>query len=88
MTSRRAQIARMRQVALAALDRYPLPDGRLRFVTHGDNTTFRHDSAAGRHLVRVHRPQRHVQQLGQLRLRHVVGFVARKRDASADFLRL
>lgn len=59
MTSRRAQIARMRRVALAALDRYALPDGRLTFVTHGENTTFRHDSPAGRHLVRVHRPQRH-----------------------------
>ncbi len=57
--SRRAQIARLRRVALAALGRYPLPDGRLTFVSHGENTTFRHDSAAGRHLVRVHRPQRH-----------------------------
>ena len=59
MTSRRAQIARMRRVALAALDRYELPPGRLTFVAHGENTTFRHDSAAGRFLVRVHRPQRH-----------------------------
>jgi len=59
MTSRRAQIARMRRVAVAALERYALPDGRLTFVTHGENTTFRHDSAAGRYLVRVHRPQRH-----------------------------
>jgi len=59
MTSRRAQIGRMRRVALAALDCYALPDGRLTFVTHGENTTFRHDSVAGRYLVRVHRPQRH-----------------------------
>jgi Ser/Thr protein kinase RdoA (MazF antagonist) len=59
MTSRRAQITLLRQVALAALGRYVLPDGRLRFVSHGENTTFRHDSAAGRHLVRVHRPHRH-----------------------------
>jgi Ser/Thr protein kinase RdoA (MazF antagonist) len=59
MTSRRAQIMRLRRVALTALGRYELPEGRLRFVTHGENTTFRHDSAAGRHLVRVHRPQRH-----------------------------
>jgi Ser/Thr protein kinase RdoA (MazF antagonist) len=44
---------------VAALGRYPLPDGRLTFVTHGENTTFRHDSAAGRYLVRVHRRQRH-----------------------------
>jgi Ser/Thr protein kinase RdoA (MazF antagonist) len=46
-------------VALAALDRYALTDGRLTFVTHGENTTFRHDSNGGRYLVRVHRPQRH-----------------------------
>jgi Ser/Thr protein kinase RdoA (MazF antagonist) len=59
MPSRRAQVGRLRRVALAALDRYPLPDGRLTFVTHGENTTFRHDSAAGRYLIRVHRPQRH-----------------------------
>ena len=59
MTSRRAQVARLRQVALAALDQYVLPEGRLRFLTHGENTTFRHDGPAGRHLVRVHRPQRH-----------------------------
>ena len=59
MTSRRAQIARMRRVAVAALERYALPGGPLTFVTHGENTTFRHDSAAGRYLVRVHRPQRH-----------------------------
>ena len=59
MLSRRAQVARLRQVALVALGRYPLPEGRLVFVSHGENTTFRHDSAAGRHLVRVHRTQRH-----------------------------
>jgi Ser/Thr protein kinase RdoA (MazF antagonist) len=59
MTSRRAQIGRLRRVALAALDQYMLPEGRLMLVTHGENTTFRHDSPAGRHLVRVHRPQRH-----------------------------
>ena len=59
MTSRLAQIARLRRVALAAIARYDLPEGRLRFVTHGENTTFRHDSTAGTYLVRVHRPQRH-----------------------------
>lgn len=59
MSSRREQLLRLRRVAEAALDRYPLPEGRLTFITHGENTTFRHDSAAGRHLVRVHRPQRH-----------------------------
>lgn len=59
MRSRRAQIGRLRRVALAALDQYVLPEGQLTFLTHGENTTFRHDSSAGRHLVRVHRPQRH-----------------------------
>lgn len=63
MPSRRSQIARLRRVALAALAEYPLPEGRLVFVDHGENTTFRHDSAAGRHLVRVHRPQRHGQRV-------------------------
>lgn len=46
-------------MALAALDQYMLPNGRLRFLTHGENTTFRHPGPAGSHLVRVHRPQRH-----------------------------
>ena len=59
MPSTRAEIARLRQVALAALGRYRLPSGRLTFVAHGENTTFRYDSASGRHLVRVHRPHRH-----------------------------
>ena len=59
MRSRRAQIAGLRRVALAALDQYALTDGRLTLVAHEENTTFRHDSAAGRLLVRVHRPHRH-----------------------------
>lgn len=57
--TRRAQLARLRRVAVVALEQYPLPAGQLQFVSHGENTTYRHDSAAGRHLVRVHRPQRH-----------------------------
>ena len=59
MLSRRAQLARLRQVAVAALGRYPLAEGRLTFVDHGENTTYRHDGPGGRHLVRVHRPRRH-----------------------------
>ena len=59
MTSRRTQIARLRRVALAALDQYAVPAGRLTFIAHEENTTFRHDSPLGRLLVRVHRPQRH-----------------------------
>lgn len=59
MSTRLTELARLRQVAVAALARYPLPDGRLSFVAHGENTTFRLDGAGGSHLVRVHRPQRH-----------------------------
>jgi Ser/Thr protein kinase RdoA (MazF antagonist) len=59
MSTERAQVLRLGRLAKVAVGRYLLPDGRLTFVTHGENTTFRHDSAAGRHLVRVHRPQRH-----------------------------
>jgi hypothetical protein len=59
MSSRRAQVVRLRHVASAALSHYLLPKGRLVFISHGENTTFRHDSAAGPYLVRVHRAQRH-----------------------------
>lgn len=59
MESRRSQVARLRRVAIAAVAEFGLPEGTLVFVSHGENTTFRHDSAAGCHLVRVHRPMRH-----------------------------
>ena len=59
MLSRRTQVGRLRRVAVTALREYPLPEGPLTFLTHGENTTFRHDGPGGRHLVRVHRPQRH-----------------------------
>ncbi|MFT4295384.1 MAG: phosphotransferase [Micropruina sp.] len=59
MISRRAQIARLRRVAVDALRHYDLPQGGLRFVSHGENTTFRLSCAAGSFLVRVHRPERH-----------------------------
>ncbi|WP_109208849.1 MULTISPECIES: phosphotransferase [Microbacterium] len=59
MVTYRSQVLRRRKVALTALSRYALPRGPLRFVTHGENTTFRLDGGAGRFLVRVHRPQRH-----------------------------
>lgn len=44
---------------MTALGAYGLADGRLTFVAHDENTIFRHDGSDGRHLVRVHRPQRH-----------------------------
>jgi Ser/Thr protein kinase RdoA (MazF antagonist) len=59
MLSRRAQVSQLRQVAGAALRQFPLPGGELVFVSHGENTTFRYNSEAGPHLVRVHRPHRH-----------------------------
>lgn len=59
MQTRRAELASLRQVATAALGRYSLGDGRLTLIAHDENTIFRHDSADGRHLVRVHRPHRH-----------------------------
>jgi Ser/Thr protein kinase RdoA (MazF antagonist) len=57
--SRRAQLARLRRVGLAALDDYPVTAERLDFIAHGENTTFRVTTAGGRYLLRVHRPLRH-----------------------------
>lgn len=59
MVTRRAELAALRKVAMTALGQYGLADGRLTFIAHDENTIFRHDGADGRHLVRVHRPQRH-----------------------------
>ena len=63
MLSNRQQVARMRHLAVRALDAYPLADPELRFVAHGENTTFRVDATAPggreRFLLRVHRPARH-----------------------------
>jgi Ser/Thr protein kinase RdoA (MazF antagonist) len=62
--SHREEITRLRRVAVRALDAYPLAEPRLRFVTHGENTTFQvsargDDGAVERFLLRVHRPLRH-----------------------------
>ena len=63
MFSDRQWVARMRRVAVRALDAYPLVDPELRFVADEDNTTFRVDATApdgrDRFLLRVHRPARH-----------------------------
>ncbi len=63
MLSRRQQVARLRRLAAAAVDCYPLVDPRLRFIAHGENTTFRIDAGVAgrreRYLLRVHRPARH-----------------------------
>jgi Ser/Thr protein kinase RdoA (MazF antagonist) len=62
MLSHREQIVRLRRVAVRALDAYPVADPQLRFVTHGENTTFKVSTggaAVERFLLRVHRPARH-----------------------------
>jgi Ser/Thr protein kinase RdoA (MazF antagonist) len=63
MVPDRQRIARMRRVAVRALDAYPLVDRELRFVADEENATFRVDAMApdgrDRFLLRVHRPARH-----------------------------
>lgn len=56
----KAQLARLRRVALDAIQRYPVRVAQLRQVSHGENTTFRVTAVDGAdYLLRVHRPQRH-----------------------------
>lgn len=53
---RRAQIARMRHLARAALAAYDLPPARLTLIAHLYNTTFRVDTAPGaRYVLHIHR---------------------------------
>jgi Ser/Thr protein kinase RdoA (MazF antagonist) len=70
MLSHREQVARLRRLAVRALDSFPLVDPQLRFIAHGENTTFRVDASIDdgslgaperreRFLLRVHRPARH-----------------------------
>ena len=63
MVSHRQRVARMRRLAVRALDAYPLVDREVRFVADEENTTFRVDATApdgrDRFLLRVHRPARH-----------------------------
>ena len=67
MLSNRQQVARLRRLAIRALGEYPLVAPELRFVAHGENTTFRVDAMTvdgrDRFLLRVHRPARHGQRL-------------------------
>jgi len=59
MLSRRSQIVQMRRLAREALGAYPLAFPELRFIAHGENTTFRVDARVSggreRFLLRVHR---------------------------------
>ena len=69
MVSNRQRVARMRRVALRALDAYPLVDRELRFIADEDNTTFRVNATApdgpDRFLLRLHRPARHGRNVAQ-----------------------
>ena len=46
MFSHRQRVARMRRLAVRALDAYPLVDRELRFIADEENTTFRVDATA------------------------------------------
>ncbi len=63
MLSHHQRIARLRGVAVRALEAYPLVDPELRFIADEENCTFRVDATApdgrDRFLLRVHRPARH-----------------------------
>jgi Ser/Thr protein kinase RdoA (MazF antagonist) len=54
-----SQVRRLRRLAQGALARYGLQGAALRFITHGENTTFRVDAGARRFLLRIHRAGYH-----------------------------
>lgn len=55
-----SQVRRLRKMAVDALKLYPLRVRKLRFVNHGENTTFRVVARDGRHyLLRIHRAGYH-----------------------------
>jgi hypothetical protein len=57
---RREQVARLRGVARAALERYEVPDPRVTLLAHEHHTTFRVSAPAGTgHVLRVTRPGVH-----------------------------
>ena len=80
MLSRHAQVLALRRVAVAGLTEYGLTAGRLHFLTHGENTTWRHDGPLGSHLVRVHRPQRHGRGDAESPIRSEIAWLAAIRD--------
>ena len=56
---RREQVARLRGVARAALDRYALTDARVTLLAHEHHTTFRVQAAGDTYVLRVTRPGVH-----------------------------
>jgi len=49
-----AQVRRLRLLAKEALKRYPIGKYELRFVNHGENTTYKVRTAKKDHLLRIH----------------------------------
>ncbi len=54
--TRRAQLFRLRAVAVSALGAYELGPHRLELIQHEENTTYRVDTDADRYVLRIHRP--------------------------------
>ena len=54
-----AQIRRLRQMAEAVLQKYPIKVRRLDFIHHGENATFKVHSREGDYLLRLHRDGYH-----------------------------
>jgi Ser/Thr protein kinase RdoA (MazF antagonist) len=73
----RAQIHRLRKLAMNALSLYPVSVASIDFLAHIENTTFRVQSRTGtRYLLRVHRPGYHSKEAitDELRwLEHLAG---------------
>jgi Ser/Thr protein kinase RdoA (MazF antagonist) len=58
--SHRAQIVRLRKLALQSVALYPIRVHALHFIHHGENTTFRVEAHNGRkYLLRIHRDNYH-----------------------------
>lgn len=54
-----ARLRRSRALAVAALARFPLRDPSLRFLQHGENTTYVVEAGRRRYVLRLHRPGYH-----------------------------
>jgi Ser/Thr protein kinase RdoA (MazF antagonist) len=54
--SRRGELVRLRELAVAVVEQYHLGPADLRFVQHEENTTFLVRAAGDRYVLRIHRP--------------------------------
>ena len=57
----RGQIGRLKRLALEALEQYPIKPEKVTPLVHLFNTTFKVDTADGRYVVRINRPDFHSQ---------------------------